>query len=234
MSATSGEQTRSISIHALREEGDASLPEGLLRRSISIHALREEGDFSKVTYRAIRHHFYPRPPRGGRRRYSPLPQLGQANFYPRPPRGGRLTTSDTGYSMKNFYPRPPRGGRPGRRRWLSMPYNFYPRPPRGGRRVGWFCFTTDRIDFYPRPPRGGRPSGTTIPTNRDSFLSTPSARRATHNVDGAKRHRNISIHALREEGDSCILFEELLDLISIHALREEGDADRITTAFIMA
>ena len=55
------------------------------------------------------------------------------------------------------------------------------------------------------------------------FLSTPSARRATHNVDGAKRHRNISIHALREEGDSCILFEELLDLISIHALREEGD-----------
>ena len=44
MSATSGEQTRSISIHALREEGDASLPEGLLRRSISIHALREEGD----------------------------------------------------------------------------------------------------------------------------------------------------------------------------------------------
>ena len=189
MSATSGEQTRSISIHALREEGDASLPEGLLRRSISIHALREEGDFSKVTYRAIRHHFYPRPPRGGR---------------------------------------------PGRRRWLSMPYNFYPRPPRGGRRVGWFCFTTDRIDFYPRPPRGGRPSGTTIPTNRDSFLSTPSARRATHNVDGAKRHRNISIHALREEGDSCILFEELLDLISIHALREEGDADRITTAFIMA
>ena len=100
--------------------------------------------------------------------------------------------------------------------------------------MGWFCFTTDRIDFYPRPPRGGRPSGTTIPTNRDSFLSTPSARRATHNVDGAKRHRNISIHALREEGDSCILFEELLDLISIHALREEGDADRITTAFIMA
>ena len=93
MSATSGEQTRSISIHALREEGDASLPEGLLRRSISIHALREEGDFSKVTYRAIRHHFYPRPPRGGRRRYSPLPQLGQANFYPRPPRGGRPMSS---------------------------------------------------------------------------------------------------------------------------------------------
>ena len=35
--------------------------------------------------------------------------------------------------------------------------------------------------------------------------------------------RMISIHALREEGDSCIFFEQLLNLISIHALREEGD-----------
>ena len=33
------------------------------------------------------------------------------------------------------------------------------------------------------------------------FLSTPSARRATHGLDGADRYRNISIHALREEGD---------------------------------
>ena len=44
MSATSGEQTRSISIHALREEGDEVC--GADRRicEISIHALREEGD----------------------------------------------------------------------------------------------------------------------------------------------------------------------------------------------
>ena len=35
---------------------------------------------------------------------------------------------------------------------------------------------------------------------------------------------NISIHALREEGDGQALFvNRLLDLISIHALREEGD-----------
>ena len=25
-----------------------------------------------------------------------------------------------------------------------------------------------------------------------------------HSVDGAKRHRNISIHALREEGDQAV------------------------------
>ena len=42
-------------------------------------------------------------------------------------------------------------------------------------------------------------------------------------MDGAKRHRNISIHALREEGDQFNRFRGVDHLISIHALREEGD-----------
>ena len=33
-------------------------------------------------------YFYPRPPRGGRRRTFPFPR-GLDDFYPRPPRGGR-------------------------------------------------------------------------------------------------------------------------------------------------
>ena len=33
----------------------------------------------------------------------------------------------------------------------------------------------------------------------------------------------ISIHALREEGDTLTLKARLLKIISIHALREEGD-----------
>ena len=80
----------SISIHALREEGDEfSLPvcvdveeflstpsarratsgtgrRGGMRR-ISIHALREEGDMPTGGSRDTRDDFYPRPPRGGRR-----------------------------------------------------------------------------------------------------------------------------------------------------------------------
>ena len=56
------------------------------------------------------------------------------------------------------------------------------------------------------------------------FLSTPSARRATSLLISSSRRVNISIHALREEGDitnmSKISNEEV---ISIHALREEGD-----------
>ena len=78
-----------ISIHALREEGDNGFCDiGLLfriflstpsaRRAtaagksygrwryISIHALREEGDFGKPVNITSGFNFYPRPPRGGR------------------------------------------------------------------------------------------------------------------------------------------------------------------------
>ena len=82
-----------------------------------------------------------------------------------------------------------------------------------------------RTDFYPRPPRGGRRYFNCNNAPSNSFLSTPSARRATRAVYAAAarscyfyprpprggRHvdsfrrggcRGISIHALREEGDS--------------------------------
>ena len=79
----------SISIHALREEGDFFQPSQLgvqvkflstpsARRAtgnnryviysskISIHALREEGDNTTATQKHRESYFYPRPPRGGR------------------------------------------------------------------------------------------------------------------------------------------------------------------------
>ena len=56
-------------------------------------------------------------------------------------------------------------------------------------------------DFYPRPPRGGR-----------HFLWRPRCKAVP-----------ISIHALREEGDSCLCRLVWRLEISIHALREEGD-----------
>ena len=57
--------------------------------SISIHALREEGD--KTHSKVLRQdaNFYPRPPRGGRLlRVWAASRFG-SDFYPRPPRGGR-------------------------------------------------------------------------------------------------------------------------------------------------
>ena len=82
--------------------------------------------------------------------------------------------------------------------------------------------------------------------DRKVFLSTPSARRATAGRTRYRMEGEISIHALREEGDLpslCAQFTFLrflstpsarratcgclcqgyVRLISIHALREEGD-----------
>ena len=78
------------------------------------------------------------------------------------------------------------------------------------------------------------------------FLSTPSARRATLPAQGSRRVQDISIHALREEGDEPGSRRRrghgdfyprpprggrrtrspsfiVVSSISIHALREEGD-----------
>ena len=55
------------------------------------------------------------------------------------------------------------------------------------------------------------------------FLSTPSARRATGDVVSAQHIVDISIHALREEGDVGHGIVVHRSGISIHALREEGD-----------
>ena len=59
---------------------------------ISIHALREEGDMCPQYRNWPKCHFYPRPPRGGRR-YPAGVQAVRQDFYPRPPRGGRLQKS---------------------------------------------------------------------------------------------------------------------------------------------
>ena len=56
--------------------------------------------------------------------------------------------------------------------------------------------------FYPRPPRGGR--------RLEVAICAASA--------------GISIHALREEGDSRDVDGQRVISISIHALREEGDS----------
>ena len=105
---------------------------------------------------------------------------------------------------------------------LSHP-NFYPRPPRGGRPTA-AAPSTSAAYFYPRPPRGGRLSSWSSDLADIIFLSTPSARRATPQAVRGHGGHQISIHALREEGDDAIgERQDVKRLISIHALREEGD-----------
>ena len=55
------------------------------------------------------------------------------------------------------------------------------------------------------------------------FLSTPSAKRATESAERETVDEEISIHALREEGDMSPCAIRCDTAISIHALREEGD-----------
>ena len=104
----------SISTHALREEGDANalhyhmgvnqfLPTPSARR-----ATRQAGRGSRPAC-----HFYPRPPRGGRRDPLTTPEQRRriSTHALREEGDARLHCSPVGRIM-NFYPRPPRGGRP--------------------------------------------------------------------------------------------------------------------------
>ena len=123
--------------------------------------------------------FYPRPPRGGRRRSSQRACRSRSDFYPRPPRGGRLC---------------PVWPRRGEWRFLSTPsarratdvkataYNkalisIHALREEGDGRCTGYCLRQQH--FYPRPPRGGRPVEVQHLLNVGQFLSTPSARRAT-------------------------------------------------------
>ena len=103
-------------------------------------------------------------------------------------------------------------------------FNFYPRPPRGGRPkeqvIGDVSF-----EFLSTPSARRATSRFWILCSSIQFLSTPSARRATfHNSLRKKCRCEISIHALREEGDLFSSTSTQMGRISIHALREEGDA----------
>ena len=214
---------------------------------ISIHALREEGDRPVPPVAGRSMYFYPRPPRGGRRlvRYS-LGRHPEISIHALREEGdmiraeqiweevpisihalreeGDTTTLHQHCQVRNFYPRPPRGGRPVQIPEYLGGTHFYPRPPRGGRptiqetSINVFRFlstpsarratrlrsSTPSVfrDFYPRPPRGGRLDQQ---AEIDSYLE-------------------ISIHALREEGDLYKSWlRHILVPISIHALREEGD-----------
>ena len=126
-------------------------------------------------------------------------------------------------------------------------YYFYPRPPRGGRRCA--CPKPVKLSrsFYPRPPRGGRPSRSCSGTSPGSFLSTPSARRATLAAKRRSNHifyfyprpprggrpspiygstprsRFLSTPSARRATLTLCNLILMAAAISIHALREEGD-----------
>ena len=84
---------------------------GYQGQSISIHALREEGDFSQYSFPLDIHDFYPRPPRGGRPKDPDRVRAPwEISIHALREEGDRLKP-DYFSTTFDFYPRPPRGGR---------------------------------------------------------------------------------------------------------------------------
>ena len=191
--------------------------------------------------------FYPRPPRGGR-----LPGHPQAvitdgiSIHALREEGDRLSDAQLARLYKFLSTPSARRATTAGEAGTSCRTNFYPRPPRGGRRsVVEVVF--DLIRFL-STPSARRATIVHLLTTRllYRFLSTPSARRATTTCAEPQKHYEISIHALREEGDrkaydGCDISTNFYPRpprggrrkyprwvkvklrISIHALREEGD-----------
>ena len=191
-----------ISIHALREEGDGRGSGTSRTLSISIHALREEGDSMAQVNRAAHTGFLSTPSARRATTAFAAPLLRGRNFYPRPPRGGRLQAAELMPYLHQISIHALREE--------GDPYTLQ------GAWRNW--------NFYPRPPRGGRLQQAQPQRPQPIFLSTPSARRATHRVylDGnAVAH----FYPRPPRGGRPFLgvVPEFVLGISIHALREEGD-----------
>ena len=130
--------------------------------------------------RSILRYFYPRPPRGGRRRGNAGCGLGFViSIHALREEGDIAIKRAAGSGFAAFLSTPSARRATIRiRRRTSMIADFYPRPPRGGRRTtpetlsirSRFLSTPSArratnnqkkaeeryLDFYPRPPRGGR------------------------------------------------------------------------------
>ena len=167
--------------------------------------------------------FYPRPPRGGRQRGCGEPQ-GSNQFLSTPSARRATDVKATAYNKALISIHALR--EEGDVCWLYIRFvaKRFLSTPSARRATSTYRFDSGKVfNFYPRPPRGGR------------------------RAEAAKnRAWQISIHALREEGDSAHLAKSGLKLyfyprpprggrhhrpysqylqqnISIHALREEGD-----------
>ena len=217
----------SISIHALREEGDRprTIQESLQRiflstpsarratkaiqdaglmRYISIHALREEGDTRAAVFCTV----------AMRISIHALREEGDLDldagrivgfvFLSTPSaRRATLICLHRSGAAHNFYPRPPRGGRPMGKNHHSRNHQI---SIHALREEGDFELANDKL-------------------TRSEFLSTPSARRATA-IRLCVFLAGGNFYPRPPRGGRLLLaaLSTRLTKISIHALREEGDA----------
>ena len=170
-------------------------------RIISIHALREEGDETFSPALPMVSYFYPRPPRGGRRGAG-FPDNAVVQFLSTPSARRATVPRLSGFvevTISIHALREEGDSALHTRLRCAGTISIHALREEGDNRV--CCSQTDDGDFYPRPPRGGRRGRRRTRRRLDKFLSTPSARRATGARHTGPLRVDISIHALREEGD---------------------------------
>ena len=215
-----------ISIHALREEGDNTAAFSMTtmsqflstpsarrataavipvdaHRLISIHALREEGDAALDHALAGAIQFLSTPS-ARRATGEPVILFLESEFLSTPSARRATDIDEINTHIHKLFLSTPSARRatllpaPG----CSSPGKFLSTP--SARRATHYPEYRDikPVNFYPRPPRGGRHAKGTKAQLIGLFLSTPSARRATNIETSFYQGTQISIHALREEGDS--------------------------------
>ena len=169
---------------------------------ISIHALREEGDRGTSINAATNTLFLSTPSARRATCSGATLSTGPSNFYPRPPRGGR---------HEEILPRDYPGG------FLSTPSARRATVQHGQnladvvisihalREEGddYRLIRLAKFDEFLSTPSARRATYRLVRLAKfDEFLSTPSARRATRYEVSRAWRDDISIHALREEGDA--------------------------------
>ena len=211
-----------ISIHALREEGDALDYAAKIKHAQFLStpsARRATRSRRRRCWR--RSTFLSTPPRGGRR-YSDVPLDDHVRILSTPPRGGRPRAfASTSGSTSNFIHAPPRGGRPAlehrhrradtifstpsarratgtRRQMVSRIITFIHASARRATRTRDKWFQDHQFLSTPSARRATQHSRFCYVVIQ--FLSTPSARRATGLGDKWFQDHQISIHASARGG----------------------------------
>ena len=215
-----------VSIHATLAGGDAARASTLKTSThVSIHATLAGGDPHAKLTGALDYSFLSTPPsrvatKGPHQRHK-----RRLCFYPRHPRGWRRRFQHFRIARRlRFYPRHPRGWR--LRRLESPCYGicFYPRHPRGWRQryMGlqkYFEYVSIHATLA-----GGDPDKAARLRARGKFLSTPPSRVATRSPANRYRQNQVSIHATLAGGDLVQHYRILhCTGVSIHATLAGGD-----------
>ena len=125
-------------------------------KTISIHALREEGDSPTTAHISPGRYFYPRPPRGGRPGKQDLLKYSYGISIHALREEGDVTEPGEPHHHKEFLSTPSARRATADRVsvWAVLAISIHALREEGDPCPGFLLLRPD--NFYPRPPRGGR------------------------------------------------------------------------------